>query len=117
MKKKVLIILPLLVVAVVFVGVFIYYNREDAKTSLTVNEKKWVEENDTTMIDISVVNDYPLYGLNGEGVFFNFLDDVEKDCQTACIRGKYDAIYKDATEARDDLQNKGVLPKKTEINK
>ena len=56
MKKKVLIILPLLVVAVVFVGVFIYYNREDAKTSLTVNEKKWVEENDTTMIDISVVN-------------------------------------------------------------
>lgn len=79
MKKKVLIILPLLVVAVVFVGVFIYYNREDAKTSLTVNEKKWVEENDTTMIDISVVNDYPLYGLNGEGVFFNFLDDFEKN--------------------------------------
>lgn len=79
MKKKVLIILPLLVVAVVFVGVFIYYNREDAKTSLTVNEKKWVEENDTTMIDISVVNDYPLYGLNGEGVFFSFLDDFEKN--------------------------------------
>ena len=49
--------------------------------------------------------------------FIDFLDDVEKDCQTACIRGKYDAIYKDATEARDDLQNKGVLPKKTEINK
>lgn len=79
MKKKLIIILPLLVVAIVFIGVFIYYNREDAKTSLTVNEKKWVEENDTTMIDINVINDYPLYGLNGEGVFFNFLEDFENN--------------------------------------
>ena len=77
MKKKALIIFPLLVVIIVFVGVFIYYNREDAKTSLTVNEKKWVLENDTKMIDINVINDYPLYGLNGEGVFFNFLDDFK----------------------------------------
>ncbi len=79
MKKKLLIILPLLVVVIVFVGVFFYYNREDAKTSLTVNEKKWVEDNDTKMIDINIINDYPLYGLNGEGVFFSFLDDFEKN--------------------------------------
>ena len=77
MKKKALIIFPLLVVIIVFIGVFIYYNREDAKTSLTVNEKKWVLENDTKMIDMNVINDYPLYGLNGEGVFFNFLDDFK----------------------------------------
>ena len=79
MKKKVFIILPLLVIAIVFVGVYFYYNREDAKTSLTVTEKKWALENDTTMIDINIVNDYPLYGLNGEGIFFNFLDDFEKN--------------------------------------
>src|SRR5699024_3069619 len=34
-------------------------------------------ENDSKMIDINVINDYPLYGLNGEGVFFNFLDDFK----------------------------------------
>ena len=79
MRKKVLVILPIFVVLIVFVGVFIYYNREDAKTSLTVNEKKWVLENDTKMIDINVINDYPLYGLNGEGVFFNFLDDFKNN--------------------------------------
>ena len=79
MKKKTLIILPLLVVAVVFISVFIYYNKEDAKTSLTVNEKKWVEENNRDMIDIEVINDYPLYGLNGEGVFFSFLSDFEEN--------------------------------------
>ncbi len=79
MNKKALIIFPIFVVAIVFIGVFIYYNKEDAKTSLTVNEKKWVEENDTKMIDINVVNDYPLYGLNGEGVFFSFLNDFEQN--------------------------------------
>ncbi|HIS39093.1 MAG TPA: GGDEF domain-containing protein [Candidatus Onthousia faecavium] len=79
MKKKTLIILPLLVVALVFIGVFIYYNREDSKTSLTVSEKEWVDENNNTMIDVSVVNNYPLYGLNGEGVFFDFLNDFEQN--------------------------------------
>ena len=79
MKKKTLIIIPLIIIAIVFIGVFIYYNREDAKTSLTVNEKKWVEENDSNMIDINIINNYPLYGLNGEGVFFEFLKDFEKN--------------------------------------
>ena len=79
MKKKFLIIAPILVIIIVFVGVYIYYNREDAETSLTVNEKKWVLDNDSTMIDINVINDYPLYGLNGEGVFFKFLNDFEKN--------------------------------------
>ena len=79
MKKKTLIILPLLVVVIVFIGVFIYYNREDSRTSLTVSEKEWVDENNNTMIDVNVINNYPLYGLNGEGVFFDFLNDFEQN--------------------------------------
>ena len=79
MKKKTFIILPLFVVVVVFLGVYFYYNKEDSKTSLNVNEKKWVEENNRTMIDVNVLNDYPLYGLDGEGVFFKFLNDFQKD--------------------------------------
>ena len=79
MKKKTFIILPLFVVVIVFLGVYFYYNKEDSKTSLNVNEKKWVEENNRTMIDVNVLNDYPLYGLDGEGVFFKFLNDFQKD--------------------------------------
>ena len=79
MKKKTFIILPLFVVVAVFLGVYFYYNKEDSKTSLNVNEKKWVEENNRTMIDVNVLNDYPLYGLDGEGVFFKFLNDFQKD--------------------------------------
>lgn len=79
MKKKLFFLIPIIIVAIVFFGVYGYYNKQDAKNALTVTEKKWVEENKSNVIDFSVINDYPLYGLNGEGVFFNFLKDFEQD--------------------------------------
>ena len=79
MKKKLFFLIPIVIVAIVFFGVYGYYNKQDAKNALTVTEKKWVEENKSNVIDFSVINDYPLYGLNGEGVFFNFLNDFEQD--------------------------------------
>ena len=79
MKKKLFFLIPIIIVAIVFFGVYGYYNKQDVKNALTVTEKKWVEENKSNVIDFSVINDYPLYGLNGEGVFFNFLNDFEQD--------------------------------------
>ena len=78
MKKKLLIILPIIIAAVTFFFVYRYYNKEDKTTTLTVSEKKWVEDNKDKTYDFEVVNDYPLYGTNGEGVLFDFLDDFEK---------------------------------------
>ncbi len=77
MKKKLLIIIPIIIALLTFVFVYRYYNKEDATTTLTVREKQWVQENEDKTYDFEVVNDYPLYGLNGEGVIFNFLDDFE----------------------------------------
>ncbi len=89
MKKKYWIIIPAVVVFFVFLGVFGYYNRQDIKTALTVSEKRWIEENNKTMVDFEVVNDYPLYGMDGSGVFFQFLDDFEKDIQLEFNRIPY----------------------------
>ncbi len=77
MKKKLIIIGPLLIAAITFVFVYRYYNKEDKTTTLTVAEKKWVEENKDQAYDFEVVNDYPLYGTNGEGVIFDFIKDFE----------------------------------------
>lgn len=79
MKKKLLIIIPILIAALTFVFVYRYYNKEDKTTTLTVGEKRWVQDNADQTYDFEVVNDYPLYGLNGEGVIFNFLDDFEEN--------------------------------------
>lgn len=79
MKKKVLIIvIPIIIALLAFVGVYRYYNKEDKTTTLTVTEKRWVEENKEQAFDFEVVNDYPLYGTDGEGVIFNFINDFEE---------------------------------------
>ena len=79
MKKKLIIIIPILIALITFIFVYRYYNKEDSTTSLTVVEKKWVEDNKKKAIDFEVINDYPLYGMNGEGVFFEFVKDFEKN--------------------------------------
>ena len=65
MKKKLLITLPILIALIAFIFVYRYYNKEDSTTTLTVSEKRWVEDNNEKEYDFEVVNDYPLYGLNG----------------------------------------------------
>ena len=78
MKKKIMIILPILIAAITFFFVYRYYNKEDKTTTLTVAEKRWVEDNKEQAYDFEVVNDYPLYGTNGEGVIFDFISDFEE---------------------------------------
>lgn len=77
MKKKIIIIIPIIIAALVFIFVNRYYNKEDKTTTLTVSEKRWVEKNNDKTYDFEVVNDYPLYAMNGEGVIFNFIKDFE----------------------------------------
>ena len=79
MKKKLIIIIPIVIAIVTFIFVYRYYNKEDETTTLTVREKQWVQEHVDQTYDFEVVNDYPLYGLNGEGVIFSFLDDFEEN--------------------------------------
>ena len=78
-KKKYIIIIPILIAIIAFVFVYRYYNKEDKTTTLTVTEKRWVTENKDKTFDIEVVNDYPLYGNNGEGVIFNFIYDFQEN--------------------------------------
>ncbi|MBQ6477706.1 MAG: GGDEF domain-containing protein [Bacilli bacterium] len=78
MKKRVVII-AVLIALISFVFVYRYYNKEDKNTTLTVAEKQWVQNNSKKAFDFEIINDYPLYGLNGEGVLFDFVKDFEKN--------------------------------------
>lgn len=77
MKKrnnKVLILTLIGIVFVTLLGIFILnYSKDDA--SFSILEKKWINDNKSNVIDISVFNDVPVYGKNGKGVIFDFLDD------------------------------------------
>lgn len=79
MKKKLIIIIPIIIAIISFIVVYRYYNKEDKTTTLTVVEKKWIEDNKDKVVDFEVINNYPLYGMNGEGVFFDFIDDFSEN--------------------------------------
>lgn len=79
MKKKLIIFIPIVIAIVTFIFVYRYYNHQDKNTTLTVSEKRWVQENNSTTIDIEVVNDYPIYGTAGKGVLYSFIDDMKND--------------------------------------
>ena len=84
MKKKLYIVMFSIIIALVaFFFVYRYYNKEDKTTTLTVTEKRWVETNKDQTFDFEVVNDYPLYGTNGEGVIFDFLKDFKLNLEEA----------------------------------
>ncbi len=77
-NKKKLLIFIILVALLVFIALFfIYYYRESSL--LTSDDKKWISENGSKMIDIEVFNDVAVYGMNGSGIVFDFLDYVTKE--------------------------------------
>lgn len=79
MKKKLILVFAIIIAIVAFIFVYRYYNNEDKTTSLTVNEKRWVQDNKSSSIDIEVINDYPIYGMEGDGVFYDFIKDLKKN--------------------------------------
>jgi len=117
MKKKIIIILSLLIAAVTFLFVYRYYNKEDKTTTLTVSEKRWVEENGEQTYDFEVVNDYPLYALNGEGVIFDFLDDFEEQVGIEFNKIPYLKSSIPTTDSyRIQILNNDDKPSKNDLN-
>ena len=77
MKKrnnKTIILIIIGVFFVVLFGIFILnYSKDDA--SFSILEKKWINDNTSNIIDVSVYNDIPVYGNQGKGVIFDLLED------------------------------------------
>lgn len=79
MKNKLIIIIPIVIALAVFIGVYAYFNHEDAKTSLTVLERKWIANNSSQKYDFEIVNNIPVYSMDGSGVIFDFINNFEID--------------------------------------
>jgi len=79
MKKKLIIIMPIIIALSVFLGLYGYLNYKDEKTNLTILEKRWISNNSETKYDLEIVNNVPIYSSDGNGVIFNFIDNFELD--------------------------------------
>ena len=79
MKKKLIIIIPVIVALLVFIGVYAYYNYRDAKTNLTIRDRNWISSHSSNKYDFEIVNNYPVYSMDGTGVIMDFIDEFEVD--------------------------------------
>lgn len=78
-KKILIIVIPLLIV-ILAISLGIYFTNKNNKNGVfSILEKRWIEKNKSTVIDISILNDVPIFGIEGEGVFFDFLKDFTKE--------------------------------------
>ena len=81
-KKKIAIIsIILIIILSILTGLYTYLNKKDKNTTLTILEKQWIEKNKNKVIDLSVVNDIPVFNYDGNGVFFDFISSLEKNTE------------------------------------
>lgn len=109
-NKKLIIILPIIICVVVFLGVYFYLNHEDSNTSLTVLERKWIEDNSLTKVNLDILNDIPVIGNNGVGVLFDFANNFELETELEFNKIAYS---KNGNPTSNELQFKLLSSDKT----
>ena len=76
-KKRLLIIIPLFALILLFVLYFIFNYSEP--NVLNSKDKEWIKENGGKLVDIAVINNIPIYGNDGKGVVFDYLDYMTEE--------------------------------------
>ena len=77
-NRRKLIALIISIALIVFIALFfIYYYHESS--ILNSNDKKWLSENDKKIVDIEVLNDVAVFGMNGKGIIFDYLDYLNSE--------------------------------------
>ena len=80
MKKfKKIIILSIISLILISGVVFGIYKVFKDKNSLTISEKTWISNNKNSVYSINVPNDINVFGKNGTGVFFDFVNDLDEE--------------------------------------
>lgn len=80
MKKKQILIISIVAIIILLIGGGTYYvlTKQDKNTTLTLLEKQWIEKNKNSVIDLSIPNNVPVFDYDGQGIFFDFINDLEK---------------------------------------
>lgn len=75
--KRYAVLVILLVVAII-AGIYLVNITFD-KNKLTTNEKKWISENTNNVQNINILDDLNVFGINGTGVFYDYLEDLKAE--------------------------------------
>lgn len=72
--NKIIVLTIIGLILIVSLVIFILNYTKDS-SSLSILEKNWISNHNNNVIDVSVYNDVPIYGQNGEGIIFSYLEE------------------------------------------
>lgn len=72
--NKIIILSIIGLILVISLVIFILNYTKDS-SSFSILEKNWINNHSNNVIDVSVYNDIPIYGQDGEGIIFSYLDE------------------------------------------
>ena len=76
-KKKIVLISTIVVVVLAIISIVIIRLLTDS-SRLSVTEKEWISNNKNNVISLNVINDLNVFGKDGKGVFFDFIDSLSE---------------------------------------
>lgn len=75
--KRILLVIPVIVFIVVATLIIMNVLKDENK--LTVKEKEWINNNLSTVQNVNIINNLSVFGANGSGVFYDFINDMSKE--------------------------------------
>ncbi|MEG2322386.1 MAG: GGDEF domain-containing protein [Bacilli bacterium] len=88
-KKTIFIIIAIILLAISGVLTYYFLTKEDKISTLNLFEKQWIESNKNNVIDMSIMNDIPIFSYNGEGLIIDFLDSLNKETNLSFNKVSY----------------------------
>ncbi len=74
-KTHKIIILSIIALILGITSVIFILNYTKDDSSFSILEKNWISNNANNIIDVSVYNDVPIYGQEGSGIIFSYLEE------------------------------------------
>ena len=78
-KKKSIIIVFIIVVAIVLIFFGALYYIASTVNNYSYSEKKWINDNSSTSLDIYVEPGLPVFAYNGNGVYYDYINALKED--------------------------------------
>lgn len=77
-NKKIWVFIISIITVITLGGIVLFLNNQDRNTTLTILEKRWIENNKNSVVDFGILNDVAILNNQGEGIFFDFLNNLEQ---------------------------------------
>ena len=77
-KRKSVIVIIASILVVIALAIILYFILND-KNKLKVLERNWINDNINTVQNLNIINNANVFGKDGEGVFYSFLEDFEDE--------------------------------------